>query len=105
MDWEFVCLALDSPAVEFIYKRTTRGVYLVSSSSSFLTLRRICNLARRNTATSATAGSILKSSNLTMTASADLNMILRDLSAFNMGRGAYDTTGVKKPGAPPPPPK
>ncbi|RAL01613.1 uncharacterized protein BO80DRAFT_444308 [Aspergillus ibericus CBS 121593] len=24
-------------------------------------------------------------------------MILRDLSAFNMGRGAYDTTGVKKP--------
>ncbi|OQE19887.1 hypothetical protein PENSTE_c014G08496 [Penicillium steckii] len=35
----------------------------------------------------------------------DLNMILRDLSAFNMGRGAYDTTGVKKPGAPPPPPK
>ncbi|KAI1837826.1 hypothetical protein DTO013E5_1675 [Penicillium roqueforti] len=35
----------------------------------------------------------------------DLNMILRDLSAFNMGRGAYDTTGVKKPGVPPPPPK
>ncbi|OQD89551.1 hypothetical protein PENANT_c002G07916 [Penicillium antarcticum] len=34
-----------------------------------------------------------------MLASADLNMILRDLSAFNMGRGAYDTTGVKKPGA------
>lgn len=33
-----------------------------------------------------------------MTSSADLNMILRDLSAFNMGRGAYDTTGVKKPG-------
>jgi hypothetical protein len=32
-------------------------------------------------------------------------MILRDLSAFNMGRGAYDTTGVKKPGVPPPPPK
>ncbi|KAL1993551.1 hypothetical protein VTN49DRAFT_2220 [Thermomyces lanuginosus] len=31
-------------------------------------------------------------------------MILRDLSATNMGRGAYDTTGVKKPGAPPPPP-
>ena len=24
---------------------------------------------------------------------------------FDMGRGAYDTTGVKKPGAPPPPPK
>jgi hypothetical protein len=40
-----------------------------------------------------------------MLASADLNMILRDLSAFNMGRGAYDTTGVKKPGVPPPPPK
>ncbi|KAJ5132486.1 hypothetical protein N7448_006644 [Penicillium atrosanguineum] len=36
-----------------------------------------------------------------MTSSAELNMILRDLSAFNMGRGAYDTTGVKKPGAPP----
>jgi len=40
---------------------------------------------------------------LTMIASADLNMILRDLSAFNMGRGAYDTTGVKKPDAPPRP--
>lgn len=24
---------------------------------------------------------------------------------LDMGRGAYDTTGVKKPGAPPPPPK
>lgn len=25
-------------------------------------------------------------------------------AALNYGRGAYDTTGVKKPGAPPPPP-
>ena len=24
---------------------------------------------------------------------------------IDMARGAYDTTGVKKPGAPPPPPK
>jgi len=31
-------------------------------------------------------------------------MLVRDLAAANMGRGAYDTTGVKKPGAPPPPP-
>ena len=30
-------------------------------------------------------------------------MILRDLTATNMGRGAYDTTGVPKP--PPPKPR
>lgn len=41
---------------------------------------------------------------LTMAIRSESAMILRDLSAFNMGRGAYDTTGVKKPGAPPPPP-
>lgn len=71
-------------------------------SSSFLTLR----------VTFATLASQTRyfalppfSTCLTMIASAELNMILRDLSAFNMGRGAYDTTGVKKPGAPPPPPK
>lgn len=28
-------------------------------------------------------------------------MIIRDLSATNMGRGAYDTTGVPKPQPPP----
>ncbi|RAH72295.1 uncharacterized protein BO66DRAFT_436375 [Aspergillus aculeatinus CBS 121060] len=28
---------------------------------------------------------------------AESAMIPKDLSAFNMGRGAYDTTGVKKP--------
>lgn len=48
---------------------------------------------------------ILSNPPLTMIYSVGLNMILRDLSAFNMGRGAYDTTGVKKPGAPQPPPK
>jgi hypothetical protein len=48
---------------------------------------------------------ILEALELTMTLRAASTMILRDLSACNMGRGAYDTTGVKKPGAPPPPPK
>ncbi|PYH90130.1 hypothetical protein BO71DRAFT_487375, partial [Aspergillus ellipticus CBS 707.79] len=36
-------------------------------------------------------------SSLTMAIRSESAMILRDLSAFNMGRGAYDTTGVKKP--------
>lgn len=40
-----------------------------------------------------------------MALSTESTMILTDFSAFNMGRGAYDTTGIKKPGAPPPPPK
>ncbi|GBF59605.1 hypothetical protein TMEN_876 [Trichophyton mentagrophytes] len=35
-------------------------------------------------------------------APAEVNtMIIRDLSATNMGRGAYDTTGVPKPQPPP----
>lgn len=85
------------------------GVYVVSSSSSF---SKVENPARCNpaptlvlVATSPRPHPRLTTTYLTMIAPADLNMILRDLSAFNMGRGAYDTTGVKKPGAPPPPPK
>jgi hypothetical protein len=33
----------------------------------------------------------------------DTTMILRDCAAPNMGRGAYDTTGVPKPQPPPKP--
>jgi hypothetical protein len=45
----------------------------------------------------------IQNTQLTITMLEGSIMILRDLSATNMGRGAYDTTGVKKPGAPPPP--
>ena len=35
-----------------------------------------------------------------------LSLACLQLEAYlDMGRGAYDTTGVKKPGGPPPPPK